>query len=513
MAQRIEITSQSPYFDDFDTTKDYFRVLFRPGFPVQARELTTLQTFLQEQTSRFGDKVLSGGTAITGGEIAIQNNTNRFVLTGSGNASFTAEGVSSTSTLGTIGQFEGLVVSNAGGTVKAKVVRQPSSTNNTSQVGNMYFEYITESTFDSTGGYIFATVENNPSLTTSLWNSYSGLAESCLAQISEGVIYVKGIFVRLAKQVVLVDSTSKTPSGILGFTANEKIVTQNDDSSLFDNSRNSSNEGAPGAHRLKLDINFAFKSLTAAADETFYAFATIKNGVRDEENFVNQTYNDLIDIMARRTYDESGNYTLKPFTHSFAAADSDNKFNLVINPSKSYVQGYEIEKRTQNQLPISRSINDVERYKNYKVPVVGTTSVVITNISNTLPGQSGGNPYASAQRLILRNVANQQVGVARGYAVIDSFEKGVAKQNCTCTTSECSKCLKLLQQHRMFKEIWSPRSEQRDMCTQTKHRVYSQTLSWLLVRMENSEQVKLSQTTFNQSPKQSLVWSAILWMM
>ena len=42
----------SPYFDDFDAAKNYYKVLFKPGFPVQARELTTLQSILQNQISK-----------------------------------------------------------------------------------------------------------------------------------------------------------------------------------------------------------------------------------------------------------------------------------------------------------------------------------------------------------------------------------------------------------------------------------------------------------------------------
>ena len=39
----------SPYFDDFDPQSNYYKVLFKPGYPVQARELTTLQSILQNQ--------------------------------------------------------------------------------------------------------------------------------------------------------------------------------------------------------------------------------------------------------------------------------------------------------------------------------------------------------------------------------------------------------------------------------------------------------------------------------
>lgn len=56
----------SPYFDDFDETKNFYRVLFRPSVAVQARELTQLQTILQTQIERFGNHVFKSGTIISG---------------------------------------------------------------------------------------------------------------------------------------------------------------------------------------------------------------------------------------------------------------------------------------------------------------------------------------------------------------------------------------------------------------------------------------------------------------
>ena len=57
----------SPYFDDFDESKRYNKVLFKPGFPVQARELTTLQTILQNQIERFGQYFFKEGTVVVPG--------------------------------------------------------------------------------------------------------------------------------------------------------------------------------------------------------------------------------------------------------------------------------------------------------------------------------------------------------------------------------------------------------------------------------------------------------------
>ena len=39
-------TNVSPYYDDFDDTKKFLRLLFQPGRAVQGRELTQLQTLM-----------------------------------------------------------------------------------------------------------------------------------------------------------------------------------------------------------------------------------------------------------------------------------------------------------------------------------------------------------------------------------------------------------------------------------------------------------------------------------
>ena len=56
----------APYFDDYDETKNYHRVLFRPATAVQARELTQLQTILQTQIERFGNWAFKNGDIVSG---------------------------------------------------------------------------------------------------------------------------------------------------------------------------------------------------------------------------------------------------------------------------------------------------------------------------------------------------------------------------------------------------------------------------------------------------------------
>ena len=56
----------SPYFDDYDETKNFHKVLFKPGVSVQVRELNQMQAILQSQIERFGNNIFKRGTIIDG---------------------------------------------------------------------------------------------------------------------------------------------------------------------------------------------------------------------------------------------------------------------------------------------------------------------------------------------------------------------------------------------------------------------------------------------------------------
>ena len=70
-----------PYYDDFDETKNFHRMLFRPGLAVQARELTQMQTMLQNQIDRFGEHVFKEGSDAKSNTIVIRLDILRFVIT------------------------------------------------------------------------------------------------------------------------------------------------------------------------------------------------------------------------------------------------------------------------------------------------------------------------------------------------------------------------------------------------------------------------------------------------
>ena len=67
----------SPYYDDFDEENKFYKVLYRPGYSVQARELNQIQSILQTQLEKTGDTLYQDGSRVLGSEL-ILNNKNRF---------------------------------------------------------------------------------------------------------------------------------------------------------------------------------------------------------------------------------------------------------------------------------------------------------------------------------------------------------------------------------------------------------------------------------------------------
>ena len=60
----------SPYYDDFSSEDNFHKVLFLPGFSIQARELTTLQSILQNQIERFGGHLFKEGAVVIPGQVS-----------------------------------------------------------------------------------------------------------------------------------------------------------------------------------------------------------------------------------------------------------------------------------------------------------------------------------------------------------------------------------------------------------------------------------------------------------
>ena len=129
----------NPYFDDFDKTKNYYKVLFKPGYPVQARELTTLQSILQNQIEQFGSHFFKEGARVIPGQLTYISNFYAVEI----NSEYSGIPVSLY-----LNSLEGLKIYGKTSGVKAKVVKVLSA--DESERGNitLYVDYYESSQND-----------------------------------------------------------------------------------------------------------------------------------------------------------------------------------------------------------------------------------------------------------------------------------------------------------------------------------------------------------------------------
>lgn len=305
-----------PYFDDYSEDKKFHRILFRPGYSVQARELTQLQTILQKQIERVGNHLFKQGAMVIPGQIFYDQKLQYVKLTARYNNVDTASFISTL--IGT--RIKGLTSG-----VEAQVVQ---STKATGSDPNMIFVKYVKNGFTEAGDEgaqdTFIAGEILQTMVDSEFDQYTfqiqtvnttvnpAFGFSTGASISRGVYYINGFFVLVEDQTILLDKFSTTPSYKIGLKIVESVVEPEDDETLLDNAQNSYNYAAPGAHRYSIDAQLIKRSLTSTDSDDFIELLRVAKG--KIQFIVNRTeYGVIEETLARRTYDESGNYTTRDF--------------------------------------------------------------------------------------------------------------------------------------------------------------------------------------------------------
>jgi hypothetical protein len=290
-----------PYYDDFDETKKFYRILYRPAFAVQARELTQMQTILQNQISRFGNHVFKEGAMVIPGQAAIDTQIG-YVKLEAAYASINADTI--------VEEFVGLTIENATG-LQAEVIHYAKSSG--ADPATLFVRYknsgtsTTEKTFAA--GDVISDVDTTYTV-QALASSPSGVGS--VATITLGVYYIKGHFVLVEPQTIILDKYTNTPSYRVGLLCEESIVTAEEDESLYDNAQNSFNYAAPGAHRYSITATLTKLTENSTADTDFIELIRTGDGQIKKETRRTE-YSVLEETFARRTYDESGDYTTKNF--------------------------------------------------------------------------------------------------------------------------------------------------------------------------------------------------------
>lgn len=304
MPQKTDL-NVAPYFDDFDDLKKFLRILFRPGFAVQARELTQLQTLLQNQVERFGQHIFEDGAMVIPGYCTFDTNYT-FVKVESDSdlelESYRDEEFLGKTIIGGTSGVQALVVNHSG----------PDGDDNIT----FYVKYLKSGTSGVVSTFAAGeTISVSGSAVTAEVAATDHVGVGSAASIKDGVYFVRGFFVKVDEQTIILDAEDNTPSYRVGLSVVESIVVPDEDNSLNDNAQGTENFAAPGAHRFKIDLvltKLELDEIGTEDSENFIELIRLTNGL--PEKIVEVTDYSIIEkTLARRTYDESGDYTVRPF--------------------------------------------------------------------------------------------------------------------------------------------------------------------------------------------------------
>lgn len=406
--------SISPYYDDFENKNgakenNYMRILFKPGYAVQARELTQIQSILQNQIKSFGDHIFQDGSPVQGGHLTFDNNVKSLKINAKqGNTSIV------------LSDFSNKLIINSTGsaTKRAKVVAIDNSIESSTLAGALLVRTLTGKQFANGDSIKIATTLQEATI-----SSDSGVGRGSVVSINDGIFYVDGYFVYVPPQTIVLDSESTTPSYKVGLQIEDHYINYTQDSMLLDPAQEAFNYQAPGADRYQFKLVLSKRKINDIVDESkFFELLRIENGIITKQ-VKYPIYSEIEKTLARRTYDESGDYTVNPFRISVADdLNDDDKYVINIEPGKAYVKGFEFE--TIATQPVT---NDKARTtassKNYDLNLEYGNYVVVTNLFSGNTGLANVSGFAT---LDLHTVSSANINTYSEAAYVNT-KIGTAK--------------------------------------------------------------------------------------
>jgi len=289
-----------PYNDDYAESDKFYKILFRPSYPVQARELTQLQTILQTQIARHGSAIFKQGAMVIPGQTGIYNNVSLIKLQNT----YAGSNVDSY-----INEFLGQTITGTSG-VDATVFFVSPATATDPHI--LYVKYTNSGNTATTKAFVESEVITAGNGYQATLAAVDATGAGSFAGVEQGVYFINGQFVLVEKQTIILDKFGVTPSYRIGLSVNESIVTPEQDEKLLDNAQGSYNYAAPGAHRHFIELVLEKRALDSVEDSNFVTLSVVDTGIVLRDTRTTE-YSDLEKTLARRTFDESGSYTVRDF--------------------------------------------------------------------------------------------------------------------------------------------------------------------------------------------------------
>lgn len=477
MPQKINL-SAPPYNDDYKSDKGFYRVLFRPGYSIQTRELTSLQSILQNQIESIGRSNFKQGQQVIPGEVSFNNKLDYVKLSlvsevatnVNGNIVFKKYDIANLvgSTLqGLSSGVTATVVSYSYGTdIESDIIFVIYTNSGNGSVESTFRQGETLEAIDiadtptlvvgTNGSVLPSTIDIKDYDTGEIQTIESpAMGYASAVKVEQGVYFINGFFVNNSEQLIIVDKYYSKPSAKVGFLIKESIVTPEEDSSLYDNARGFSNYSAPGSHRLKIDLQLTVKEYDSSVDQDYVQLVVIKNG--EIQQLIKSTdYNLIEETLAKRTFDESGDYVVDDFSLDLREYYQNNnnkgiyplnkQNNLVNNltpseasslmvagvgPGKAYIKGYEIVNKQPKYINVNKS-RDVLTKEDVRIKSSSLSYFNTTNVYGSIPLNADGQELSAYPTIELNSTFtdgtigynNTETSSGSGAAAVASVSNG-----------------------------------------------------------------------------------------
>jgi hypothetical protein len=456
----LKVFPLAPYYDDFNQEKNYQRILFKPGYSIQARELTQLQTSIQAQIDRFGRHVFKDGSSVIGGEASLDT-AFAFVKIESGfdySSGLPYDSVTQSAN----GNFIGRTLTGEFTGITATVIDYTPYIDENNPL-TLYIHYTSsnsETTLNAAGidksfyAQEVLVLSQTPEEIAAADEPFRvkvkaantlPIGKGTRVTVSEGVFFVSGNFVYTPQSSVILSKYNPVGSGRIVYAVTEGIVTagEGEASSLFDNSIGTPNTAAPGADRYQISLELQVQPYQFAdrTENNIIQLMVIKDGRVVSK--ARTQYSELGDILAQRTFEESGNYTVRPFQINIrqylnansngglytadqigsnvrnlggltAAAYGEKRLAVGIEPSIAYVNGYRIELLDTKYVEVPKA-REKDTFDGAVLNALVGNYVYITLATNSgLPDINGFT------RITLKNSGSTTIGFARARAMTPS---------------------------------------------------------------------------------------------
>ena len=472
-----------PYFDDFAESKNFHRILFKPGFSVQARELTQIQSLLQAQIDRHGQYSFKDGSRVVKGKLSVDTELDfvkvedEFSLTGDSQKRETSSYLS---------QFVGRTITESDtgvtATVVDAVVKGGTAPNGDAIENTLYIQYTgsgtakTNKTF-SAGKILTATNSNGATIKamvgggsdTDEANIIPGTDASTITgqtgkgsrvNIEDGVYFISGNFVFVAAQSLILENYSNTPTFLVSLQVTEEIISSTVDASLLDNATGTPNHTAPGADRYKIGTKLVKHKITEAdpsgaaqrttdfgSTNSLITLIKLDGGKIAYDNTDKTSDAPLTRRLARRTFEESGNYSVEPFqvnvkeylnennNNGFKTVDTietdeslntanattfgRNRLSVSVEPNVAYVKGQRIEKLVAEKVIVEKAREHTSAAGIKRTALVGNYAEAAIA---TLKGVPDVNGYSTIDLFESNNHSGSAIGTAKVRGIVDDDE-------------------------------------------------------------------------------------------